>query len=314
MANSRPPQSTSTTPWHILGAGSNGTLWAARLARSGLPVRLILRNQERLQAYQNAGGLTLVEGERIEKFTIDAQTINAEEPIQRLLLTCKAYDAEDAIQQILPRLSSNAELILLQNGMGSQQAIAKRVPQARCIFASSTEGAFRDADWCVVFAGKGQTWLGDPHNDTPPGWLEELQLSGIPHEWSTDILSRLWRKLALNCAINPLTVLHNCRNGELIAHRAQIKVLCRELEELLEACQQPYAALGLEDEVERVICATASNYSSMHQDVSQGRRTEISYLLGYLCQAAQPQQAIPNLKHLHRQLVEYLQQRRLPCH
>ena len=32
------------TPWHILGAGSLGTLWAARLARAGLPVRLILRD------------------------------------------------------------------------------------------------------------------------------------------------------------------------------------------------------------------------------------------------------------------------------
>ncbi|MBW6116123.1 2-dehydropantoate 2-reductase N-terminal domain-containing protein, partial [Pseudomonas aeruginosa] len=29
--------------WHILGAGSLGSLWAARLGRAGLPVRLILR-------------------------------------------------------------------------------------------------------------------------------------------------------------------------------------------------------------------------------------------------------------------------------
>ncbi|MBW6080449.1 hypothetical protein KZ836_05465, partial [Pseudomonas aeruginosa] len=27
--------------WHILGAGSLGSLWAARLGRAGLPVRLI---------------------------------------------------------------------------------------------------------------------------------------------------------------------------------------------------------------------------------------------------------------------------------
>lgn len=32
-----------STTWHILGAGSLGTLWATRLARAGLPVRLILR-------------------------------------------------------------------------------------------------------------------------------------------------------------------------------------------------------------------------------------------------------------------------------
>ena len=33
-----------STTWHILGAGSLGTLWATRLARAGLPVKLILRD------------------------------------------------------------------------------------------------------------------------------------------------------------------------------------------------------------------------------------------------------------------------------
>ncbi len=28
-----------STPWHVLGAGSLGTLWATRLARAGLPVQ-----------------------------------------------------------------------------------------------------------------------------------------------------------------------------------------------------------------------------------------------------------------------------------
>ncbi|MEA1136065.1 2-dehydropantoate 2-reductase N-terminal domain-containing protein, partial [Klebsiella pneumoniae] len=50
-----------STTWHILGAGSLGTLWATRLARAGVPVRLILRDTTRLASYQTAKGLTLVE-------------------------------------------------------------------------------------------------------------------------------------------------------------------------------------------------------------------------------------------------------------
>jgi hypothetical protein len=38
--------------------------------------------------------------------------------------------------------------------------------------------------------------------------------------------------------------------------------------------------------VQRVILATAANYSSMYQDVRHGRRTEIHYLLGHACRAA----------------------------
>ncbi|MGN7742925.1 putative 2-dehydropantoate 2-reductase [Pseudomonas sp. 22526] len=302
-----------STTWHILGAGSLGTLWATRLARAGLPVRLILRNQARLEAYQAVGGLTLVEQGQASFHAIPGETLDNPEPITRLLVACKAYDAQQAVSQLAARLTPDAELVLLQNGLGSQDAVAAQVPQARCIYASSTEGAFRDGDWRVVFAGHGYTWLGDASHPTAPFWLDDLSVSGIPHEWSADILTRLWRKLALNCAINPLTVLHDCRNGGLLQHHCEVAMLCVELSELLERCGQPAAAENLQQEVERVIQATAANYSSMYQDVASRRRTEISYLLGHACDvAARHQLHLPNLSRLRRLLVEHLQQRGLP--
>ena len=311
--HSNAPALTSAT-WYVLGAGSMGMLWATRLARAGLPAKLIVRNCDRLQAYKAAQGLTLIEGEDSQKWDISAQTPETEEPIQRLLVACKAYDAQQAVAQIAGRLSPDAELILLQNGLGSQQAVAALVPHIRCIFASSTEGAFRDGDWRVVFAGLGHTWLGDADQGPPPHWLGELQRSGITHEWSPNILSRLWRKLALNCAINPLTVLYDCRNGGLQAHSAEVNTLCTELSALLKCCGQAGAAVDLATEVHRVIQATANNYSSMHQDVAHGRRTEISYLLGYACEAARSRQFVaPHLQRLHQRLTEHLLRRGLPC-
>ncbi|AFJ59597.1 MAG: 2-dehydropantoate 2-reductase [Pseudomonadales bacterium RIFCSPLOWO2_12_60_38] len=296
-----------STPWHILGAGSLGTLWATRLARAGVPVRLILRNQARLASYRAGKGLTLVEHGVEQTYPVIGETPDSSEPIRRLLVACKAYDAQSAIAQLQHRLAPDAELILLQNGLGSQDAVAAQWPSARCIFASSTEGAFRDGDWRVVFAGHGYTWLGDASHPTPPLWLDDLQAAGIPHEWATDILTRLWRKLALNCAINPLTVLYHCRNGGLSAHHCEVATLCAELAELLERCGQPAAAQDLHSEVERVIQATAANYSSMYQDVANARRTEISYLLGYACQAAARHQlAAPHLQQVHTRLVAHL--------
>lgn len=301
--------------WHILGAGSLGSLWAVRLARAGVPVQLILRDSTRLAAYQRAGGLTLVERGNARLYPLPAQTAADPTPIQRLLVACKAYDAEAAVAQLAPRLTADAELLLLQNGLGSQDSVAARVPHARCILACSTEGAFRDGDFRVVFAGHGHTWLGDPRDLSAPTWLDDLQRSGIVHDWSLDILSRLWRKLALNCAINPLTVLYDCRNGGLAEHPAEVATLCAELSELLHTCGQPSAASDLHDDVLRVIQATAANYSSMHQDVAQGRRTEIAYLLGHACAAARRHRLVlPHLDTLHARLLNHLQARRLPSH
>ncbi len=302
------------TFWHILGAGSLGSLWATRLARAGLPVRLILRDAARLAAYTKKTELTLTEqGQRLN-FHIPAQLPDDSEPIQRLLLACKAYDAEHAVASIAPRLKPGAEILLLQNGLGSQDAVAALVPGARCIYVSSTEGAFRDEDWSVVFAGQGFNWLGDGQQNAAPCCLDELVAAGIPHQWTPDILDRLWRKLALNCAINPLTVLHGCRNGELLGHQEQVRTLCDELTKVLQACGQPQAAVGLHEEVIRVIQATAANYSSMYQDVAQGRRTEISYLLGHVCASASRHgYDAPYLNRIRQQLIQYLAVRGLPC-
>ncbi|WP_371365199.1 putative 2-dehydropantoate 2-reductase [Pseudomonas sp. QL9] len=300
--------------WYILGAGSLGSLWATRLARTGQPVQLLLRDRQRLAAYRERGGLTLCEDGRETLYPIPAETAgHGGAPIHRLLLASKAYDAEEAAASVAARLAPDAEIILLQNGLGSQQAVAAHLPRARCLYASSTEGAFRDGDFRVVFAGRGQTWLGDERGGPAPAWLEDLASAEIPVQWSTDILERLWRKLALNCAINPLTVLHHCRNGELANHAEEVAGLCDELGHLLHACGYTLAARELQGEVERVIDATARNFSSMYQDVANGRRTEIAYLLAHACNEGRRRNlAQPRLEAVHLRLRELLRQRGLP--
>jgi 2-dehydropantoate 2-reductase len=301
--------------WHVLGAGSLGSLWATRLARAGLPVRLVLRDEARLAAYNAQGGLTLDQAGQRQTFPVAAQSVSADEPIHRLLVACKAYDAERAVAAIAHRLAPGADVLLLQNGLGSQDAVASLLPDARCVYVTSTEGAYRDEDWRVVFAGQGNNWLGDAQGGTAPAWLKELTQAGIPNQWSTDILERLWRKLALNCAINPLTVLHQCCNGGLMAHEDEVALLCAELGEVLQRCGQSGAAEGLLDQVREVIAATAGNYSSMYQDVAQGRRTEIHYLLGHACETAAALDCpAPKLNQLRLRLIEHLNTRNLPSH
>jgi 2-dehydropantoate 2-reductase len=303
----------SAVCWHILGAGSLGSLWATRLARAGLPVCLLLRDEARLEAYNARGGLTLSEDGERRTFAIAAQSASAAGPIERLLVACKAYDAERAVAAIAHRLTYKADVLLLQNGLGSQEAVAAMLPQARCIFVSSTEGAYRDEDWSVVFAGQGFNWLGDATQSLVPSWLSELEQAGIAHQWTSNILERLWRKLALNCAINPLTVLHQCRNGALQTHAEEVTALCAELGSVLRCCGQAGAAEGLLEQVQQVIAATAANYSSMYQDVAQGRRTEISYLLGHVCATAHALECpAPDLNRLRLRLIEDLKARGLP--
>jgi 2-dehydropantoate 2-reductase len=300
-------------PWHVLGAGSVGTLWACRLARAGLPVRVLWHDTARLARYQEGPGLRLIEAGVEQAFALPGEVPATAQPIARLLVTCKAYDAASAVAAVRHRLVSNTQVVALQNGLGSQQAVIAALPHAQVILASTTEGAFRRADGAVVSAGQGVTWLGGLGKQCAPAWLSELAQAGIPHQWTPDILARLWRKLAINCAINPLTVLHDCRNGVLVEHAEAVAGLCQELTLLLQGVGQPGAAVALLAEVQQVISATARNYSSMYQDVAAGRRTEIQYLIGHACaEAERCSVPVPRLDALRQALIARLRDKGLP--
>ena len=304
--------------WHILGAGSLGCLWAARLAAQKQTVYLILRNADAIARYQQTQGIGLNDAQRQQTnyYSVSAELATDSKPIQYLLLACKAYDAEAAINQIAHRLTIDSVVILLQNGLGSQQSIQSMLPKTRCIAASSTEGAYLAAPFHSVFAGYGQTWLGDlqPSAQAQPDLLLQICTdAGIPCSWTPHIAENLWRKLAINCVINPMTVIYNCHNGELASHPEQINILCDELQQLLGKAGLHEAIEGLHQHVWAVIEKTAANSSSMRQDVLNKRRTEISYITGFACaQSTKLECHTPALHALHAQLQYVLQVHGLP--
>lgn len=304
------------TLWHIQGAGSLGCLWAARFAATQQPVRLILRNQDALERYQSIGSVRISDAQRqhTKAYPISAQLPEHPEPIENLLLACKSYDAEKAIAQVAHRLTQHSRVLLLQNGLGSQQAVHALLPNTHCIAASSTEGAYLAEPFHSVFAGQGEIWLGSlDNNSEPSGLIDQCQSAHIPCTWTTHISEMLWRKLAINCAINPLTVIHHCNNGALTAHAEVINAVCAELQLLLNAAQLPYAAQQLQQQIWQVIEKTATNSSSMRQDVLNQRRTEISYITGFACAQSRALECdTPILHSVHAQLQQALQAHGLP--
>ncbi|KAF5311951.1 hypothetical protein D9619_002805 [Psilocybe cf. subviscida] len=141
--------------------------------------------------------------------------------------------------------------------------------------------------------------------------MSDLNTSWLP---IADVHRRIQRKLAVNAAINPVTALLRCRNGELFKHQTATNLLrqvCaeasavfeaqweqeqdRQLRELLmrraihsvaDVPKLPFPntlyAGELEKEALAVARKTAGNISSMLEDIRRGRRTEIDYINGYL--------------------------------
>lgn len=302
-------------PLYILGAGSLGLLWAARLARAGIDCRLILRSAQAAESWHARNNVILLEEQgQVSELSVPGELAHtSQRPIHRLVVATKAWAVAEALESLAPRLQPHSQLLLLQNGLGSQQAVSQRFPSQHVLYASVTEGAWKPAANHVVWAGRGQTLIGDPQQRPAPGWLRLLTRAGIDWQWQPDILSVLWLKLAINCAINPISALHDCLNGEVPDRAgASFELLLSELHALLNSQGVALALADLRQRVFDVIRATASNSSSMRQDLHAGRRTEIDFILGHACRTARRAGlATPVLDSWYHQLQTHLAERGL---
>ncbi len=270
--------------WHILGAGSIGLLWAAKLNQAGFRVTLILRNSHKLEVLRRESVIFCGN----QRFRIEAEFTDSESKISNLLITTKAYDAEAAFESVLTRFSSDIKVLLFHNGLGPQQRLAEQYPQIDIWAGSTTDGAYLESGFHVVQAGVGETWIGSFSNPQRYSLYQQLKCLPALHHQS-QIIYRLWQKLAINCAINPLTAIYDCKNGELLnntEYLRQMKLICEEVEQVAAAQDIPLFEIPLIDKVIEVATVTATNYSSMQQDVTYQRQTEVKYINGYLCDKA----------------------------
>ncbi|MBK6290066.1 MAG: 2-dehydropantoate 2-reductase [Gammaproteobacteria bacterium] len=275
--------------WHILGSGSMACLWSAYLLASGHTVRMIRREPPPRAEYHE---LVLETAAAVREFQLTLEARDAGDPLTRLLVCTKAHEVSGALRPLAPRIATDACVVLLQNGIGFQDEAARIAPRAQLYCALTTEGAYLKAPFRVRHAGIGHTLVGGyPAGDlTRTGQLAtELRATGLEIRVTTAIDSALWRKLAVNCAINPLSAAHGCSNGALLdepARHAEFLALCREISAILQGLGRNELALEVEADATAVARATAHNRSSMLQDLDAGKRTEIEYITGFLCRQA----------------------------
>lgn len=290
------PHNTPQHPWYILGAGAIGSLWATYGFQSGADIRLILRDQKAVNDYLQHGGIHLsIEGKALICTAPAECPSSLATPIKYLLITTKAQQTLDALNSIKPHISDHAVLLLLQNGLGIVEHIRQAFPLATILQGSTTEGCYRQSAYEFVHAGHGHTYIGNASQDHLQDHTRLAEIANtlsfppLAISISDNIDEILWRKLAVNCAINPMTVIYNCRNGELLTNpksRNHMTEVVNEIINVSTAMNRDPWLTGLHELVIDVATSTAQNRSSMLQDVQAGRRTEIDAITGYLCQLA----------------------------
>jgi len=291
-------QNTPTQPalsWTVVGQGAIGLLAASRFKLAGWPVQLWLRQPAALDI-------------RFEQHSLHFNCATA--PLAAVLIPVKSYAVPAAVQALLPALASDAQLVLSHNGMAATEHILPSLsPTQGLWFLTTTHGALKQGT-TVRHTGQGQSVLA-PLNAAAKNQLlavqQAMDIALGPVTLTENILPFLWHKLAINAAINPLTALYNCNNGELAKaqYQQQINQILAEVCQVAEAAGYPLQYAQMLEKVQQVIQSTAANFSSMQQDITHKRRTEIDAITGYIVtQAARYNIAVPHNTQLLQQVLQ----------
>ncbi|MGY3961952.1 ketopantoate reductase family protein [Aeromonas popoffii] len=297
----------SSPQWSLLGCGALGGVFASLLTQSGQPTRVLLRDRHRSTLHPRID-FTSLEG-HTQLIAIERGFISQPGQITRLLVVTKAGQVVSALTPLVGKLAAGVPIVLLHNGMGIAEQVVQLFPHNPVIAGVTSHGAMQGGHFVFRHTGKGETWLG-PVNEAAKAYAalaDDLGAALGQAGWDEQILARQWQKLAINCAINPLTALYKLKNGELAGPRFAdvLQQICVEVADVMQAEGQPTSSDELLRRAMTVVELTADNYSSMYQDMEQGRETEIEAITGFLLAcAAKHGIAVPVNQGLYQAIKE----------
>ena len=277
----------------VIGAGAMGSLFGALLAEGGHEVWLCDIWQEHIDAVRQ-NGLTIEREGQTRNVRLNAASdpgqIGASELV---LIFVKSTQTGSAAESAALLAGRSGWVMTLQNGMGNADIIAEHLPSNRILAGTTAHGATLLEAGSIRHAGAGATtvgmWAGgEKEFQIARQIADQFTQAGIESTAVESVRPVIWDKLIVNVGINAITALTGIKNGQILDLESSRELSRAAVEEAAAVAQ----ALGIEvrenavDHVFQVAAATASNRSSMGQDVDHHRPTEINAINGFVVREA----------------------------
>jgi 2-dehydropantoate 2-reductase len=273
----------------VIGSGAMGSLFGGFLAESDQDVWLLDNHTERSQTINKVGlKIEGVSGKHLVriKSTTEASQIGT---VSLALIFVKSYDTARAVSGASKVIGDETVVLTLQNGLGNAERICSLVGRSKVIAGTTSQGATVLGPGHIRHAGMGDTVIGQLDGKITKR-LEDIcgvfNSAKIPTRISDNVEGLIWNKLLVNVGINALTAITKLPNGKLLDYPETRELFRLAVQEGFRVAKAKNIKIGFKDpvaETESVCEKTASNISSMLQDLLRKKRTEIDYINGAIC-------------------------------
>ncbi|MCJ1907153.1 ketopantoate reductase family protein [Planococcus ruber] len=276
----------------VVGAGAIGMLMACLLKDAGEEVLLMPKTEKQAKEIETVGILKDHKLYRIPAIT-EFQLIS---PDTYILLAVK-YDALLELVPVISRECPDNPLIFLQNGMLHLELI-EEMPHQQIALGSVEHGALKVGPTEIKHTGLGTVKFALARGAATT-FKPLAGIQGFQSGWVENADQLLFRKVLLNCLINPLTALMEIKNGELLTNYHAYELLKNLYTELYLAFPEIEKLLPFE-EVTALCASTSTNTSSMLADKLAKRKMELDTILLYTMRRSKLE--LPLLKTLYNLL------------
>ena len=298
----------------IIGSGAIGSVVGGFLTKAGRDVTLVDQWPEHIEAMKTKGlRLSGTPGD----FVIPVRALHihelqgVREPFDAVFIAVKSYDTEWATALALTYLDPDGVVVDFQNGINDERvaAVAGKHRTLGCVITISA-GMYEPGHAMRTDTGDVGFKIGeqDGKETARARELVEILSAVAGAKLTTNLFGERWSKLAINCMANPLAGLTGLGSlqvrtdpqisavGVHVGAEAIMvgRAVGHEVEPIYGIPTQRYVdayeGRGLSqllDDIAEIARKRGGGQPSLLQDVLKGRRTEIDYLNGFVCEQGQ---------------------------
>lgn len=272
----------------VLGAGAMGGYFGGRLSEAGADVTFLVRPR-RQQQLVNDG---LVIESPCGDIRKAVATVTAEDPgngYDVVLLTCKAYDLDDALTAIAPAVGPATLVLPILNGLSHLDRLDASFGAARVLGGLAQITATLTADGTIRHLSPLHRFVfgtRSPEQAEPTAKLAETvgkaKFDGVQ---SQAIIQEMWEKHAFIATLAGATCLMRATVGDILANPggdALILGIRDEAAAIAAANAHPLRPNAKAGGEKLLVDRRSTMAASMLRDLEGGHRTEADHVIGDL--------------------------------
>ena len=273
----------------VLGAGSLGGYFGAKLLKGGATVHFLVRPARAAQLASTGLVVRSHEGEfRAPVTTVQAGAIAA--AYDAVLLCCKAYDLDTAMDAIAPAIGPGTAILPVLNGIRHLDTLSTRFGATHVLGGLTAVNAALGPQGEIIQSPVkiDMTAFGELDGTPSPrcqAVAQAFAAAGLKATLSDTVRAAMWAKFTAFCAVAAIMTLCRARAGAIAAAPAAPALIAAATNE----CYAAAAAEGFPapDAIREIIrglfTQPGSTYGpSILLDMEQGRRTEAAHTIGDL--------------------------------